>query len=123
MTDIPPDVHKRLTSEANIWLSTVRPAGRPHLVPVWFAWHDDKVYACIQSRSVKARNIQQNPQVSLCLEDGSKVVICEGTAEFMPTPWPDAVASIFHQKYDWDITDAGSYDQLLEITPAKWLTW
>jgi PPOX class probable F420-dependent enzyme len=123
MTDISPQIRKRLSNEANIWLSTVRPDGRPHLVPVWFAWHDDKVYACIQSHSVKARNIQQNPQVSLCLEDGSKVVICEGTAVFLPIPWPDAVASIFNQKYDWDITDAGSYDQLLEITPAKWLTW
>ena len=123
MTTISPDAQKRLKSEANIWLVTVRPDGRPHLAPVWFAWHNDKLYACIQSRSVKARNLRQNSSVSLALEDGSKVVICEGTAASLPTPWPDAVAEIFQAKYEWDIYNAESYDQLLEVTPVKWLIW
>lgn len=123
MPVLSPEVLIRLETEANIWLTSVRPDGRPHLAPVWFAWHDHKLYACIQSKSVKTRNIEQNSHVSLALEDGSKVVICEGSATFQPRPWPDAVAAIFRAKYDWDITTAGSYDRLLEVTPLKWLVW
>ena len=33
---------QRLSAEPVIWLGTVRPDGRPHNVPVWFAWHDPK---------------------------------------------------------------------------------
>ncbi|HEX9926279.1 MAG TPA: pyridoxamine 5'-phosphate oxidase family protein [Anaerolineae bacterium] len=123
MTTFSTTAQARLESEANIWLTSVRPDGRPHLVPAWFAWHAGKLYACIQSTSVKTRNIEQNPHVALALEDGSNVVICEGTASFLPSPWPEAVAAIFAAKYDWDITDAGDYDRLLEITPVKWLDW
>lgn len=123
MTSLSPEAQNRLTIEANIWLTCVRPDGRPHMTPVWFAWHGDKLYACIQSRSIKAQNIRQNPHVSAALEDGSNVVICEGTAAFLPTPWPVDVADIFKAKYDWDITTDGDYDQLLEITPGKWLVW
>jgi PPOX class probable F420-dependent enzyme len=123
MTPLPATAQTRLESEANIWLTSVRPDGRPHLAPVWFAWHAGKLYACIQSTSVKTRNIEQNPHVALALEDGSNVVIGEGNATFLSLPWPEAVAAIFAAKYDWDITAAGSYDRLLEITPVKWLSW
>jgi len=117
------NVQKRLETEANIWLSSVRPDGRPHLTPVWFAWHEGKLYICLQSTSVKARNIEQNPLVSLALEDGSRVVICEGSANFLRPPWPAAVAGIFQAKYQWNIVKDGDYDRLLEIRPVKWLTW
>lgn len=123
MTTLPATAQARLESEANIWLTSVRPDGRPHLAPVWFAWHASKLYACIQSNSVKTRNIEQNPRIALALEDGSNVLICEGSATFLSPPWPEAVAAIFAAKYDWDIIDAGSYDRLLEITPVKWLSW
>lgn len=123
MTTLSPDAQTRLESEANIWLASVRPDGRPHMAPVWFAWHNGKLYACIQSQSVKAGNIRQNPRVSLALEDGSKVLICEGTAAFRSTPWPPEVTGIFKRKYNWDITSDGDYDRLLEITPVKWLAW
>ena len=71
---------QRLQTERNIWLATNRVDGRPHLVPVWFVWHEGHVYIGIQSNSVKARNLARNPKVSLALEDGVRVVICEGTA-------------------------------------------
>jgi hypothetical protein len=123
MTPPPTQAQSRLESEANIWLATVRPDGRPHLTPVWFAWHNGKVYACIEAGSVKARNISQNPRVSLALENGSQPVIGEGVAVLLSPPWPEAVAAIFKAKYDWDITADGQYDTLVEVTPAKWLSW
>jgi PPOX class probable F420-dependent enzyme len=125
MTPPPPEIQPRLDTETNIWLATVRPDGRPHLVPVWFAWPagNGKLYVCIEASSVKARNLGQNPQVSLTLENGSQPVICEGIAAVVPQPWPEPVVAIFKAKYDWDITTDGRYDTLVEITPVKWLSW
>ena len=123
MINLSSEVQQRLQTEANIWLTSVRPDGRPHLVPVWFAWSEGKLYTCIQSGSIKARNLAHNPQLSLALEDGSKVVICQGVASVVPPPWPEAVVTIFQEKYEWNIISDGEYDQLLEITPQKWLVW
>jgi pyridoxine/pyridoxamine 5'-phosphate oxidase len=77
---------QRLQTERNIWLATNRADGRPHLVPVWFVWWNGRFYLGIQSGSVKALNLAHNPKVSLALEDGVRVVICEGTAVTVPPP-------------------------------------
>ncbi len=123
MTDLSTKSQKRLESEHNIWLGSVRPDGRPHLVPVWFVWHAGKLYVCIEPDSVKGRNIRQDPRVVLALEDGSSPVICEGTAAPVPAPWPAAVIATFRQKYGWDIGTDTQYTQLVEVTPGKWLAW
>ncbi len=124
MPPTPEKARQRLVNEHNIWVATVRPDGRPHLVPVWFVWHADKLYIGIQPGSVKGRNLAHNPNIALALEDGGKVVICEGLAAPLATPWPAAVAALFKQKYGWDIlADSDGYGRLLEITPSKWLTW
>jgi hypothetical protein len=113
----------KLVTAENIWFGSVRPDGRPHLAPVWFAWTGEKLYICTEKHSVKARNIASNPQVVLALEDGLKPVICEGIARPVSPPLPANVVSIFLKKYDWDISADGQYDYLLEITPYKWMVW
>lgn len=116
-------VLKRLTNEQIIWLATTRPDGRPHMTPVWYVWRRGGFYACIESRSVKARNIQLEPRVSLALEDGSSPVICEGEARFVRPPWPPEVKRAFKGKYDWDIGPKDRYDQLVRVKPTRWLAW
>ena len=126
MLTLPPEAATKLETEKNIWVASVRPDGRPHLAPVWFAWHAGKLYLCTGPGSVKARNISQNPRVALALEDGSHPVICEGIAAPALAPGSAEmakVAAIFRIKYDWDISSEEEYTQLLEVTPTKWLTW
>lgn len=117
-------IRKRFDNETNMWLSTVRPDGRPHLVPVWFVYWKGKLFINIESKSVKSRNIENNKKVSMSLENGTlhSVVICEGQANLIDTPVPDQVIESFRKKYDWDIVDDGN-DQTWEIRPKKWLTW
>lgn len=114
---------QRLQTERNIWMATVRSDGRPHLVPVWFVWQNGRFYIGMQPASVKARNLAHNPHIALSLEDGTNVVICEGTAVVIPTPYPPAIINQFKAKYDWDISTDREYGHLIGITPAKWLTW
>jgi PPOX class probable F420-dependent enzyme len=56
---------ERLTAEPVIWLGTVRPDGRPHNVPVWFAWHDPLVLIFSMPNTAKVRNVRASPAVSL----------------------------------------------------------
>jgi PPOX class probable F420-dependent enzyme len=121
--DLPTEAHGKLDTARNIWLASVRPDGRPHLAPIWFAWHAGKVYLCTEPASIKARNIQHNARVSLALEDGHSPVICEGTASVVPSPWPPELIAIFKRKYDWDIASDEQYTALIEVTPVRWLNW
>jgi len=124
MVNPPASAHKRLETKKIIWLASVRPDGRPHLVPLWFVWHAGKLYLCTAPGSIKSRNIRRNPHVALALEEGMNPVICEGTATALPAPWPAGVVAVFQQKYDWEITpDDEEYTELLEVTPTKWLAW
>lgn len=126
------NVLKRLDTERNIWVSTIRPQKnadhpvRPHLVPVWFAWSGGKIYLCMQSKSVKGKNLRKNPFISLALENGSNVVICEGSAaRIEKADCPAPAKEILFKKYKWNIDDPedAQYDFVAEITPKKWLTW
>ena len=65
---------KRLASEANLWLATVRRSGEPHLTPVWFIWVDERLWVCTTAKAVKVRNITANGAVSFALEDGNAPV-------------------------------------------------
>ena len=109
--------------EKNLWVATVKPNGQPHLTPVWFVLNDDKLYICIKSTSVKAKNLQANSNVATSLENGTSPVICEGQAKAVAPPWPKAVAAAFEAKYDWNILTDQDYDVLLAISPRKWLRW
>ena len=113
-----PQVERRLQTEQNLWLATVRPNGAPHLVPIWFVWVVGKIYLCTGASSVKVRNLLQNPQVSIALEDGAQPIVIEGLAR--PVSQADgAVLSEFQRKYDWDITSDDTYTQVIEIEPVK----
>lgn len=113
----------RLESERNVWLATVRPSGKPHLVPIWFVWVDDRFWICT-SASTKTRNIAANSLVSVALESGDDPIVAEGTAIVHTSTYPRAVAEAFADKFDWDITQPasdGSYDALIEIRVDRWV--
>jgi F420H(2)-dependent biliverdin reductase len=107
----------RLKQAQNMWVATVRPNGRPHLVPIWFVVSDEAWYFVTDPGSVKAQNLQHNPRVSLALEDGSHPYIVEGQA--CPVAPSAEVIRLFKEKYDWDITGDGTYSQTFEVRVQK----
>lgn len=114
---------RRLEKERNCWFSSVRPNGSPHLVPVWFIYHEDDFYVGMKPGSVKARNLRATPRVVLSLEDGSDVVIVEGDVTFEAAPHSAEVMRKFKSKYDWDFPADEEYGALVRITPTKWMIW
>ena len=65
----------------SIWVSTTRPDGRPHAVPVWYFWDGKNIYF-ISGRSLqKSRNLARQPWIVVHAGDGDDVIILEGQAE------------------------------------------
>ncbi|MFN8473990.1 MAG: TIGR03667 family PPOX class F420-dependent oxidoreductase [Anaerolineae bacterium] len=127
-------VERRLYIEPFIWLSSVRPDGRPHLVPVWFLWDGETLTIFSQPNNQKIRNLRANPHVTVALEaanEGEDVAILEGTAQLLSM---DAVAPIldqYREKYEASIIALGmtpetmmaTYSQPIRVTPTRLITW
>ena len=67
-------------------LATVRPDGRPHVVPIWFALDEETLIFTTWHTTVKATNIRHNAQVSLCVDDETPpfaYTMLEGTATLL----------------------------------------
>lgn len=47
--------------------TTLRPDGTPHMTPVWHLVRGDKIIVAVEEKSVKARNVRNNPNVALCI--------------------------------------------------------
>jgi hypothetical protein len=124
MLPVPPeDAIGRLASENNIWFGSARGDGSPHLAPVWFVYYEGRLYIGTDPHSVKSRNIAGNPRVVLALEGGNHPVICEGSARVVERPYPAGLLEAFLKKYEWDISTEDQYNQVVEISPRKWLAW
>ena len=73
--------HERLENARNYFVSSTRPDGRPHVMPVWGVWLNGMLYFGTDRLSRKARNIAANPEIVAHLESGDEVVVIEGVAE------------------------------------------
>jgi len=72
-----------LRAARSIWISTTRPDGRPHAVPVWFIWAERDLYFISARNLQKARNLARQPWTVVHLGDGDDVVILEGPVEIV----------------------------------------
>jgi PPOX class probable F420-dependent enzyme len=124
-------IDERLRTDLILWLGTVRPDGRPHLVPVWFLWDGSTILLFSIPKNQKVYNLRQNNRVVVALDDtyeGDDVVTLEGTAELLddPTIKPTTVAD-YVAKYAGEIAEMGStaeqiaaeYSQAIRITPTR----
>jgi PPOX class probable F420-dependent enzyme len=115
---------ERLASEPTCWLATTRPDGRPHLTPIWFAFHDGRFWLCTTPGAVKVANLRADPRVSVALDSGTAPVVAEGRAVLHEgPPFPPDVVAAFVAKFDWDLDhdESPDYTVLVEIVIAKWL--
>ena len=123
-------IDERLRAELMMWLSTVRPDGRPHLVPVWFLWDGRAILIFSQPNQQKLRNLQHNPNVMVALDtagQGDDVVMIEGKAELLNDPAVSAALPAYAEKYKQRLELYGwtgeamaqDYSQAIRITPTK----
>ncbi len=123
-------VAAQLAESKHYWLCSVRPGGRPHVVPRWGVFLDEKFYYDGSPETRHSRNIQLNPNVALHLESGLEAIILEGIAE--PAGKPTAeFARRLSQEFKRKYTDLGyapepdSWDGggLFVFTPRQCIAW
>lgn len=126
-------VRKRLVAAIHYWMATTRPDGRPHAVPRWGVWIDDKLWYDGSPVTRHARNLETNPETVLHLESGSEATIVEGMAipsKPLDNTDGERISAEFRRKYAdlgyspgptaWSGDDAGG---LLVFTPRMALAW
>jgi hypothetical protein len=123
-------VEERMAQARNYWIVTVRPDGRPHAMPVWGVWLDNRLYIEGSPETRRHRNIATNPHVVAHLENGDQVVIIEGEAYETGKPTPD-LGSQLSEAYTAKYKSVGytpgpdSWDNggLFVIQPKKVFAW
>ena len=127
-------IRRFLEQEPVVWLSTVRPDGGPHLVPIWFWWDGSAILVFSKPNAQKVRNLRARPSVMLALgdaDDDFDVGLLEGTAELLDRPTSEVLPAGHLQKYGPHLAAMGltaeayaaTYAQVLRIVPSRTLGW
>jgi Pyridoxamine 5'-phosphate oxidase len=78
------------------FLGTVRPDGRPHAAGIGAVWHDGDFYLTSNPRTVKSRNLAENPACTISVRLEGLDVVLEGEATREVDPGTlDTLAQIF----------------------------
>ncbi|HKB29519.1 MAG TPA: pyridoxamine 5'-phosphate oxidase family protein [Streptosporangiaceae bacterium] len=94
---------ERLSRSRNFWVASVRPDGRPHVMPVWGMWDDAVLWFSSSVESRKARNLSQDPRCVVTTEDATDPVVIEGTARIVTEPAAlQRVIDLMNAKYGTD---------------------
>lgn len=95
-----------------------------HLVPLSFAWIDERVVLATESRSVTARNIARSGAARLALGPTRDLVVidaaCEATLELETDP---ELADAYAAQSDWDPRLAEGTFMFLLLRPKRVQAW
>lgn len=123
---------RALRSDPVVWLSSVQPDGRPHLVPVWFHWDGEQIVAFSKPHARKVGNLRDQPRVMLAVGTPGpdfEVELIEATAELPEAPAADLMPVGFGAKYRDLLRRAGLsvqrfaevYSQPIVLRPTRFL--
>jgi PPOX class probable F420-dependent enzyme len=123
-------VDRWLKAARTIWLSTVTPAGTPHVMPLWFWWDGGAIYFITARPTQKARNLRREARIVLHLGDGDEVLIVEGRAVVVAAPDERGrVDRAWRHKYVDPYSGARAtifdnpLDDLYRVAPERVMTW
>ena len=127
-------IDRLLRSEPVVWMSTVRPDGSPHLIPIWFSWDGEAILVASKPNAQKIRNLRANPIVMLALgqpDEDFDVGLLEGRAELVDISAAEALPASHLTKYRAAMASIGltpdeflaTYTQVIRIVPTRYLSW
>ena len=127
-----PAIEDRLRSEPTAWLSSTRPDGRPHVVPVWFSWDGSVFDLFSKPNAQKVRNLREHADVMLAVGQPNEVFdveLVEGRATVLLDPTASVIRPTMFEKYAELMARAAldretfvtTYSQPVRITPIRFL--
>lgn len=123
---------ERLTSCRNYFLATTRRDGRPHVMPLWGLWLDDRFCFSTAITAVKSRNLVADPRCAVTIEDGHHAVIVEGTAKLTELEEVPGFTKAYEDKYGetidqgpiWTVTPTVAFafreDETFSTSATRW---
>lgn len=113
-------VVEQLQKARNYWLVSLYPDGRPHCVPSWGAWVENKLYFSGGDMTRHAKNLAQNDTLIAHLESGDQVVIVYGKAEKAVNVPPEIMSKI---EADYVGKYGAGEGATYALVPNKILAW
>jgi general stress protein 26 len=109
---------QRLVENKNYWVVTASASSRPHAMPVWGVWlpETDRFWFSCSVNSRKARNLAENPQCVVTVDNTVECVSVEGrsrradlaadadavdsaVAQYMAKYWEDPAVHVEMEKF------------------------
>jgi len=124
------ELDELLTNERTLRAATVSPDGRPHVVPLWFIWHDGAIWINSLRRSRRAHDVVAGSAVALCVDTGVEYGELRGAVLYGSLEPANDVSDLsqvkaaFARKY-WGmdaIPDLKSHEWLL-LRPDNVVSW
>jgi PPOX class probable F420-dependent enzyme len=130
------EARRRFALEPVARLATIRPDGRPHLVPIVFALDGETIYSAIDAKPkasndlARLRYIEANPAVSVLVDvysgdwtslwwvraDGVATVVVDG-------PPRDAGLAALRAKYEQYADPGQPFGAAIVIRVQRWTGW
>lgn len=116
-------VVEQMEGARHYWISTVSPAGRPHVVPLWGIWFENRVHFDGSPKTAWSQHLVRNPHIAVHLPDGNQVVILEGLARIIEDDELDdqkwqTLDTVYQSKYQ--VEEGSPY---WAAQPTKVLAW
>jgi nitroimidazol reductase NimA-like FMN-containing flavoprotein (pyridoxamine 5'-phosphate oxidase superfamily) len=122
---------QRLAANRNYWVITASAAARPHSMPVWGVWlpATERFWFSCAPASRKARNIAENPQCAVTVDDTVECISLEGRARIVDqsndVEAVAAMVAVYLAKY-WPDTASHPDNEaflrsntIVEVTPER----
>jgi hypothetical protein len=102
------DAVRPLTTGSFRWLTTLRPDGSPHVMPVFGAWSEPVVFVASKASARKSRNLDADGRCVLTTAVDNVHLIVEGNADrVLDEDTLGRASDAFEQVYGWPTTIAG----------------
>jgi general stress protein 26 len=97
-------VQTEMRDAKNYWLSTTRPNGNPHAIPIWGSWVNDQFFFGGGPDTQNRKNLEKNPRIVVHSESGTKTVILEGVVDILKDDEKliGEIQKDYKRKYDFD---------------------
>jgi hypothetical protein len=99
---------RRLEDAETYWLATVRPDGRPHVMPVLAVWVDGALHFCAGAATRKAKNLKRDSHCVITARNDALDLVIEGQAmQVRDDATLSRVAEGYASKYGWPVVVRG----------------
>lgn len=119
------ELNQLLINSEICYIATTKPNGNPHVVPIWFIYHDNRIYFETDKTTVKFTNIQKRNKIMLCF-GGKETYLVEGSVKWFAERELDfPIRKLYWQKYPNHMEDSYIHEEtlLFEVIPEKEQSW